>query len=253
MPIEKLPLSIIILSHRQNSVFEHCLASAQLAKEVIIVDNSSQNDWSQLSQSYSFSVLTHPKPITDFSKVRNVAMSKARHDWVLFLDSDEVISRTSYQAIKQCLQSTDIDGFFLLRNDVFLGKKLYWGEAAQLLLRLVKKNRTQFERPVHEIAVVDGKISDSEISLKHYSHASISQFIIDIARYSTQEGSYRFTQLKQRFSWLMLFVFPPLKFFETFFVRFGFLDGWRGFIYSITMCIHSVGVRVAQYELSHKK
>lgn len=252
MSHEVLPLTIIILTHTSNRLFLRCLASAQLAAEVIVVDNNSKNNWSQLATTYNFSVLRHPEPISDFAATRNQALKRAEHPWVLFLDSDEVLAENSFNELKQCLHSETVDGFFVLRLDSFLGKALYWGEAAQLLLRLVKKDATVFERPVHEEAVVDGRIADSNIIIKHYAHRSISEFIVDVANYSKSEGEYRFNQLKQPFSLLFLLAFPLSKFLTNYFARLAFFDGWRGFIYCLIMSIHSTGVRMRQYELSQE-
>jgi len=53
--------------------------------------------------------------------------------------------------------------------------------------------------------------------------------------------------------WGMHIIFPPLvKFFYTFFILGGFLDGARGFVYSYMMSFHSFLSRSKLYLLHNK-
>ena len=87
----EIAVTAIILTHRHDELFLESLASIQFAKEVIILDNNSNNNWEKLRQKYHFTVVNYSKPINDFSKIRNNLIKKAKYEWVLFVDSDEVL------------------------------------------------------------------------------------------------------------------------------------------------------------------
>lgn len=249
----KLAMSIIILTDRSDAIFLETLESAQIAKEVLIVDHMSGNDWKKLKTTYSFSIIKSVTEINNFSIIRNEAASYARYDWVFFLDSDEVIPSNARDFLTKCLTNTTIAGWYIKRKDYFLGKSLEHGETASTsLLRLYQKNKGHFHGAVHEICTVKGKTKNSTISLIHKSHTSISSFLTTIATYAHQVAKYKHpnknnTQHKVIYI-AELLIYPPAKFITNFIFKQGFRDGMRGFIYAIMMSLHSFFVRVYSYE-----
>lgn len=246
--MKKLPLTIIILTNRSDSRFVAALESAQVAHEVLIVDHQSQNNWSELSRKYDFiiSKKLHSAKIENFAKIRNQAMQTASFDWVFFLDSDEIIEKTEYRHLEQCISQNRISGFFVQRRDIYLGKQLQHGETGHMqLLRLFLKEQTHFSGVVHEVALVDGKTAKSKITLVHHSHPSLAEFFSSIQEYSVLASQQPTPQL---LFWLQFFIFPPAKFIYTYIILGGFRDGMRGFCYSLMMSLHSFFVRVHTYE-----
>jgi hypothetical protein len=137
----KLPLSIIVILNKQveNHVLPLVLESLDRAEQVIAFD-------------------TGIDPVTDFAKVRNDALKKAHHEYVLFVDSDEVLTKKSWQEIEKIVGEGTADLVSILRSDIFHGRELKGGEAAnQRLVRMGKKNKIKFVRPVHEIVEVDSQ------------------------------------------------------------------------------------------------
>src|SRR3990172_198886 len=154
-----LPLSVIILTHRSDDRFINALASSQSAEEVLVVDFGSKNNWLKLKKQFHFTVIAHQGPIRNFSAERNTALKLAKHSWVFFLDSDEVIQASSWQSINKIIQEDQLAGVLVRRLDVFYGRTLRFGETGNVWpLRLMKKSVSQFVRPVHEIAQVTGRV-----------------------------------------------------------------------------------------------
>lgn len=246
----KLPLSVVILTHRSDKRFEKALSSAQKAQEVLVIDYQSQNDWKDLQKKYTFSVVKRTGPIENFSFERNFALKQAHHDWVFFLDSDEIIPEENWLSIEKCLSQNEIAGFWVHRKDVFYGKELRFGETGnQRFLRLIQKEKAEYLRPVHEKAEVTGKTATSKITLLHFSHQNISEFIQDITRYASMEAEYQNDNLLSDFSLgVKTILYPKAKFLSNYFLKLGFFDGWRGLVYAVMMSLHSLMVRVFSYE-----
>lgn len=157
-------ISIIILFKQKDKQFQQALNSSQFAKEVITVKNNK---------------------ISDFSQIRNQALAKATQEWVFFLDSDEIIAPESIPEIKKIIQDDALDGVMVVREDIFYHQPIKHGEAGKMkLLRMGKKDKMSWERPVHEVAGINGVVGDSNIKLIHHAHASLDEFLSSIVEYA---------------------------------------------------------------------
>lgn len=245
-----IPLSVIILTHRSDERFLRALSSAQPAAEVLIADFESGNNWQQLRRQFHFTYYNRRGEIHNFATERNNALKRARHKWVFFLDSDEVIRGDSWQEIERVVEHSELEGVFVRRRDIFHDKMLRYGETGTVwLLRLFRKEASQFVRPVHEAARVNGKTGQSKIILLHYAHLSLTEFLQDITRYAKIEADYQTDNRLSPF-WLGIktLAYPKLKFLVNYFFKLGFLDGRRGLAYAMMMSLHSLFVRVFSYE-----
>lgn len=246
MPDFQVPITAIILTNRNDSKFVRALSSAQWAKEVIVVDNNSGNDWKQLKEKYSFTLQKWPEHFSDFSEVRNQAMAETKFDWILFLDSDEWVDEDFGREVQQVID--DKTAYFLVnRQDFFLGKPLWFGEARQYLPRLVHKGKGKWVGKVHETwqAFRTVKVmSTLRSNIYHEPHDSLEQFISKINFYS----SLRAEEVKIDKPVTEAMLWPVGKFLINYFVKAGVLDGVRGFCYALMMSLHSAAVRIKYYE-----
>lgn len=242
-----LPCTAIVITNCTDKRFEEACASARHFAELLIIANTTKIDARTIPHP---NVVVHEigtDPITDFSEVRTQALQKASYKWVFFLDSDEVIQPFAAAKIMPLLTQTAIHGFWCRRSDIFLGKQLQYGEAGnQKVLRLLHTKYASFEGAIHEVAVVRGKQAAAPLTLLHYSHSSVSAFLADVTAYATTIGSSKpYRPLQTLFE---LLVFPIAKGLYSYFFQLGFLDGYRGLIYTYIMSIHSLAVRATTYE-----
>lgn len=193
-------------------------------------------------------VLKTKKPVVDFAKERNNLLAKASSDWVLFVDTDEVVSDALKREIQEKIQDANskIQGYYLKRSDYFLGRWLRFGETANVkLLRLGRRGAGKWQGKVHETWEIEGAVGHLKNPLQHFPHPTIGEFISDINHY---------TDLRAReiskFSLLETLFYPPVKFFQNYVLRLGFLDGFPGFVMAYMMSLHSLIVRVKMYDFS---
>jgi glycosyltransferase involved in cell wall biosynthesis len=193
-------------------------------------------------------VRSYSRRITNFALVRNYGLKQARHDWVLFLDSDEVLDPGGVKKLRK-IASTRAAGATLVRSDVFYGKKLRFGEGGRMALtRFVFAQKTTALGEVHEVLKVTGNVVASHCTITHYAHASISDFLSDVSYYAQIAGENKKTNTIQ--SLLELATFPVGKFLFSLILQGSILDGWRGVTYSVMMSLHSLFVRIYHYEHS---
>lgn len=229
-----LPITIVILKGYRNpppDQWQRTFASAQVGQKVLVVAD--------------------PNPITDFSQVRNEALKKAQAEWVLFLDSDEVLEIKNFKLVKNLLQNKKVSGLSVKRKDYFHNKPLRFGETGQTsIVRVLRKNHGHFEGRVHEVAHVKGEVWQAPITLHHYPHQSVASFIEKISHYAQLASLDKKEELPPSALslWIELLSYPFLKFFVNWFGRAGFLDGNRGLTYALVMSLHSLFVRIYRYE-----
>lgn len=190
--------------------------------------------------------------IINFAKVRNKALKKAKSEWVLFVDDDEIITLALRREIKTAILLEEYDGYYLRRVDNFLGRTLKHGETADItLLRLARRSSGQFHRPVHEVWYVEGKTSKLKNPLIHNPHSTISSFLTKINKYSTIEAQYR-NEAGRKSSMFKIFTYPIGKFLRNYFILLGFLDGTPGLIMAVMMSFHSFQTWTKLYLLQNK-
>jgi glycosyltransferase involved in cell wall biosynthesis len=245
----QVKLSAIILTYNCEETITDCLNSVKFADEIIIIDSYSTDNTLTLIKEFrkhtKYKVKAFKRQLDTFSRQRNVALKKAKSDWVLFLDSDEEISPQLSEEIIRTLKNNTLNyGFYLKRADIFLGKKLQYGETANVkLLRLAKRSRGRWVGAVHEEWQVKGRKGKLSNPIIHNRKLTVSQFLEKINSYSTLRASELFLQ-KQKEPFMKIFYFPPGKFFYNYILRLGFLDGFPGFAIAWLMSWHSLLVRV---------
>jgi hypothetical protein len=239
-------ITIIIPCHTNDSRVERALASAQWAKEVFVLDQNSQQDWSHLSKIFNFTKFSQDV-VADFSKMRNSIMEKVKTKWIFFLDSDEFIPKVLATEIQNAIEKDTYSAFRIKRQDFILSKNVFHGEVGnKSFLRVVKSGVGKWEGKVHEELIVkaENEIGKLENPIIHESHLSTHDFISKINLYTSllaDDKNESQTKIKS-------VLFPIGKFIYTYFFKMGFLDGFRGLIYCFCMSIHSSVVRIKRYE-----
>ncbi len=189
---------------------------------------------------YETIILNVPN-VTDWAQERNQLLKRAKPGWVFFLDPDEQV--TPQLAAEMESPNQHYAGYYLRRDDYFMGRWLKFGETGTVrLLRFAKRNVGQWVGKVHETWQVTGPTGEFKNHLKHYSHKNITSFITKINRYTDIAADKQFSYLK--------LLYPVGKFMQNYFFRLGFLDGFPGFVMAYMMSLHSLIVRVKEYDLS---
>jgi glycosyltransferase involved in cell wall biosynthesis len=209
---------------------------------IILNSNNRNIDKTLKSVEWCDEVIEYKEPIKgDYAAARNNAMQLAKNEWVLFIDSDEIIN-------KPIKINNNYDGFFIKRRDIFWNHKMRFGEAGTIkLLRLGKKSAGEWKRKVHEYWDIKNT-GQLEEYLIHYPHPTIKSFIDQINFY-TEIDAQELIKDGKKFSYFRLFVNPVGKFLQNYFLKLGFLDGIAGFAYAFMMSFHSLVVRVKMREI----
>jgi glycosyltransferase involved in cell wall biosynthesis len=241
-----MTLSVVILAKNEEQSIGSCIKSASqlfvgdnaLSGEVIIIDDFSSDNTVNLAKNLGAKIYQR-RLNSDFSSQRNFGLKKAKGDWVLFLDADELLSTDLTSEIKRKINMPGIDGYFIARQDVFMGKKMQGGDWGKIsLMRLGKKDKGRWERWVHEEWRVNGNTSSLTAVLPHSGHKTLSEFVNKLNFYSKIHAESNFKEGKKP-SFIKIIIFPLLKFINNFVFKNAYRDGTHGFVYSVFMSFHS--------------
>lgn len=167
------------------------------------------------------STLRLNKPnITDFAFERNNLLKNAKTDWVLFLDSDEKLSKPIVKI------SNEFDGYILNRKNYFLGQ--YVG--TDRIVRLGKKNAGKWKRKVHEIWEIN-KVGEIDNYIIHNTAVNLAAYVKKINYYSDLHAIANLKEGKKSNLFKIIF-FPIGKFIFT-------LVKSKHVVFSIMQSLHS--------------
>ncbi len=255
-------ITVVVLTHNDEATLDRTLESLTWSEEIVVVDDSSTDKTVEIAKKYSARIYSHALN-DDFAAQRNFGLSKATFDWVLFVDSDEVVTSKLRKEISTLCSfhphpgggdagDKSITGYFLKRRDFLFGQWLDHGETAAVrLLRLARKAVGKWTRPVHEVWEVSGSVGELENPLEHFPHQTTSEFIREINRYSTIDAEFLKKKDVSTSLWQIM-IYPIFKFLQNYFWRRGFLDGTAGFVTAMFMSFYSFLKRAKLYLLWDK-
>lgn len=175
----------------------------------------------------NYQIITlNEKEITDFAKARNRLLKKAKSEWVLFLDTDETLSKELINEIEK-LDVNGYNGFYIKRKIVFLGNEI--GE--DRVLRLGKKDLGLWKRKVHEIWNIKGNVGILKNYIIHNTATDLRTYIEKMNKYSSIHAKENMREGKKS-NIAKIIIYPKAKFILN------ILQG-RGFLFSMLQSFHS--------------
>ena len=241
-----MSITAVILAKNEEKLISRCIKSIDFCDEIIIIDDFSSDKTKSIAENFSVKVfqraLNH-----NFSKQRNFGLEKASSDWIIYIDTDEVVSDGLKKEIKNILiEDNNLTSYRLFRRDYFWGREMRYGETAEArnngIIRLVKKGKNRWFGNVHEKYITNDRIGRLNGFINHYPHQTINEFVSSVNFYSTLRAKELLKDGKTT-NVLQLIFYPLGKFIYNYFLKLGFLDGPAGFVYCFMMSSHSFLVR----------
>jgi glycosyltransferase involved in cell wall biosynthesis len=252
--------TVIILTFNSEASLAQVVASCRdLAWRVLVVDSYSTDRTVELARSLGCEVVQHP--FENYSAQRNWAQQHAGlgdEDWVLHLDSDEVLSERLAEGIRTLVPAAEIDGYLMRRLSYFLGRPIRFGHInPSWHLRLYRAERGYCEERLYDQHfVVPGRTQKLHGLLLDLQITTLEKWTAAHNRWSTAEAQQVSRRCetqdrmlpasllgdpRMRKRWLKnhiwyrvpLLVRPFVFFFYSYFLRLGFLDGQAGLIYHV--------------------
>ncbi len=235
------PLSVCILACNEEAELERCIRAVNWADEIVVVVDDKSLDGSEAVARRLASRVERRRYAGDVDQKR-YATSLAKHDWVLIVDPDEVVSDELATSIRgvleergQVLAGREAPVAYLLNRATYhLGRWIRHGDFyPDWKLRLFCKSRARFVgRDPHGRVEVEGPTRRLEGELFHYSYRDLADQVERIQFFSDQ-AARGLARDGARFRVRDLVLRPPARFLRCYVLRAGFLDGMPGFIIAV--------------------
>lgn len=228
-------ISVIIITYNEEQNIKECLESVQWADEIIIVDAFSSDKTLEICKDYTNKI--YQREWKGYADQKNFALSFATSPWVFWIDADERVTPELKREIKERIKDNRFAGFYVKRKNYFKGVWLrYGGWYPDYTLRIFKKEAGHFEeKRVHEKVILKGRVDYLKNHLLHYTYNSLNEYIYrqNIYTQLAAEDLYKQGKKYRVHRGFLLFKFLT-KFLETYFYKGGILDGYYGFLISIS-------------------
>jgi glycosyltransferase involved in cell wall biosynthesis len=242
-------VSAVMIVKNGERTIRRTLESLKEFDDVVVYDNGSVDETLNIARIYPNVHLIEGN-FDGFGTTKNRAASFAKHDWILIIDSDEVVDEELLHELKTKPldpKTIYIVNFLAFYKEIQI-KHCGWNN--QKIRRLYNKTVTRFnDNAVHENIIDEGmKKEPIEGNMKHYSYMSISDFIVKLDRYSTlfandNAGKKSSSPFKAFFNGLY-------SFFRTYILKRGFLDGYAGLIIAFSHMATNFYKYIKLYEMN---
>lgn len=235
-----MKLSFVLVTKNSEQIVGRLLDSvANLCDEVIVIDNNSDDRTVDEVKKYTSKIFSSKESGRYFlSKLRNLGKSKALGDWILSLDSDEILSNEAVRIIPSLIRDDNYDGYWFRRRNYltsnFYLKYGYFYPDYQLSLF---KNRKQYQYSLElhtRINLPENKTRKVDVDILHYSQYSKYNSIRNLINFRKYIISDAIDILDKKSTIPNMLVkgicFFFVYFFNGFFRGKGFLDGYSGFV-----------------------
>ncbi|WP_086301545.1 glycosyltransferase family 2 protein [Campylobacter devanensis] len=247
-------ISVCILVKNAQNTIKECLESLKSFDEIILLDNQSSDDTLKIANEFKAkfnNLKIYSSEFIGFGPLKNLAINYANNDWILSIDSDEILESQALDEIAN-LDLNPQNIYALPRKNLYKGE---WIKACgwypDFVLRLFNKTQTKFNSNfVHEsLETKNLNIIKLKNGLRHYAYDDISTLIEKMQKYSTL---YAIQNRAKKSNISKAVLHSVWKFIRDYAFKKGFLYGYKGFVISLCNALGAFFKYAKLYELNHQ-
>jgi len=237
-------VSCVIHTYNSEKYLKECLSSVKWCDEIVIVDMYSTDKTLEIAKEYGSKIYMHEN-VGYADPARAFGLSKCSYDWVLALDSDELIPKKLKDRLLQEIAQNKFDVFKISFRNFFFGQELLgsgWGYKDQVIARCFKKGFLTYGNEVHNFNKISdnakiGSIIGKDISIIHFNYDSVNQFIRKLNTYTDNEvNSTKYNYKGSPARKIIYHFFREVL--GRFIYKKGYKDGWLGLYLSLAMAFY---------------
>ena len=230
-----MTISVVIHTFNSSKYLRQCLESVRGFDEIVVCDMYSSDDTLSIAEEYGAKIVMHEPTGGIPEPARTFAVNQTTCDWVLVVDSDEVISEGLKNYLYQTITLENYpDALYLPRKNYFMNRFMR-AAFPDYQLRFFKKNTFKgWPGHVHARPEIEGNIRKApkkeSLAMIHLEENRISDWISKTNRYTDRELERKKSKRK---SVAGLLFQPFYRFFVLYIIKGGICDGKEGLIYSL--------------------
>lgn len=246
-------ISAVIIACNEERRIQQCIESIlPITDDIIVVDSGSTDQTIDLAQKSGARVFD--MPWKGYGANKNYGNSKAKHEWILSIDADEILDSDLIDHIKNLDKKKNC--IYKIKSLVNYNNKWihYCGWHPAWKLRFFHNSVAEWNLdPVHEDLIYPQNIVIKEMTgqLLHYSYESIEDHKTKSTKYGKLKAE-SWIRNRKSLSIIKRILGPTFKFFKTYVINLGFLDGKEGYIIS-TVDAKMIKTAITHYDYLKKQ
>lgn len=257
-----MKVSCLILTYNEAINIGACLAALEWCDDVVVLDSGSTDTTVSIARQFGARILE--RKFDDFAGQRNFGLDHGefRHEWVLHLDADEVVTPEFIAALGELPVQPDIDAYLVPSKMILFGRWLrHAGMYPVYQVRLGHRDRLRFKQVGHgqREDLAPERVSIFDVPYLHYSFSNgMFAWLSKHVRYARDEAalildhrrsavgaslegggaSSRRRMLKAAAAHCPVTLRPLLRFLYVYVLRQGFRDGRAGLAYAFMLAVY---------------
>jgi len=222
--------ALAIIYNEEHNIREY-LQNMSFADEIVVVDSFSTDATPQIIKDEFPHVRFYQRVFDDFSSQRNYTIKLATNDWVVFFDADERVSQKGIAEILRKISSIPEEVAFLVKRTFYYeGKPLINNSVnTDKTIRLFRKSKCWYSKKlVHEKLIIEGKTGLLKAAIDHYSFKNKEEFLSKRLMYSKLKAK-ELLDKNINPNFYHFSIRPRFRFFKYYILKFGFINGRRGY------------------------
>ncbi len=248
-------VSAVIIAFNEEEKIARAVESVNWADEILVVDSESTDKTREIAESLGAKVIS--QKWLGFSKQKQFGVDSAENDWIFSLDADEQVSEELKTEIVKLKHSGNnpADGYKIPRLSYYLNRPIrYGGWYPDWQMRFFNRQKGRWKDVViHESFEVNGKIEKLRGDILHFSVENAAHHHRMIGeRYAPLAAEQMFMNGRET-SALKIVTVGFTTFFQTYFLKLGFLDGLAGFCIARFAAHHAFLKHLILWEFQRSK
>lgn len=227
-------ISVYIIAYNEVEKVTATIESARWADEIVLVDSWSSDGTPELATSLGARVVQ--VDFKGFGDLRNQAIAACSHEWIFSLDADERCTEEVAMEIRSLMSDPNsADVYRVPRRNFFMGRWIkhsgwYPNYRQPQLFR--KGHMSYDQKAVHEGYLINTSkpVGHLRNAIWQFPFKNMSEVMHKANRYSTL-GAQRIAE--RRLSMGSALAHGIWAFVKHYLFKFGFLDGWAGFVIAL--------------------
>jgi glycosyltransferase involved in cell wall biosynthesis len=268
--VGSIPVSVLLLTLNEEVNIRRCIKALSWSDDVVVLDSGSTDDTCAVARSLGARIFE--RPFDNFAEQRNYALDhiEFRHEWVLHLDADEVVTPELRDEMAQAIEDSGYGAYRLASKLLFRGQWLkYSGMYPTYQARLGRRDELRFQQVGHgqRETIAAERLGTLQQPYLHYVFSKgIADWIERHNRYSTDEARQNVgvnsasvvdllaadsTERRRALKSLTarLPSRPLLRLLYMYVLRLGFLDGRAGWSYCRLLAMYEYWTLLKEREL----
>lgn len=249
-------ISVVINTYNASEHLEKVLESVEGFDEVVVCDMESTDNTVGIALRHGCRVVTFAKgDCVSAEPARTFAIQSATYPWVLVVDADELVTPALREYLYARIKQVDCPvGLWIPRKNFFMGRFMH-SCYPDYVLRFFIKEGTTWPPYVHTFPHVNGRTeripaAGDDMAFMHLANDTVRIRINKINLYTDNEVVKKGNKYGNL--WALLYR-PAFRFFKSYVLKKGFLDGMEGFLFACIEGFYQFVMVCKMYEKSHRK